>query len=340
LRASGPIAALAGAWLAALVVAQTPAPDLAADWALLRERLTVDGGVGPGIAIEPLDRSQRIRLLQGFLDKFRAHPEPAAPELLDARLRLGALLLGARDWKGAETAFQNVVQVAPETALDAVGRARYGLAQTRILQGDLAGGRRLLASLRDEFVGTRWSDHATIALDWLARDGGPACRVGEPAPEFGPRVDRSGHVQSRRGLFGTPAVLLFVSAVDPDSLESAWQRLRAARRAGLPDEQVLVFVLDADVGGRWTLAAVTSPSGDESRMVVASIDENGKPLRGDVQALATTAFSAHGGFLDPALRYYRVDAIPSCILIGPDGTLLARDPSHKRFAEMLRKLLR
>ena len=43
-------------------------------------------------------------------------------------------------------------------------------------------------------------------------------------------------------------------------------------------------------------------------------------------------------FLDPAIMAFGVTELPSLILIGPDGTALARNPSPRRLGEALQKL--
>lgn len=283
-------------------------PDLRKAWTALRTRLEAsDAGSELGLA-------RRVELLQGFVERFGRDGGEDSPEVLAARCRLATLHLAQLDAGRAAAQCEAILAIAPESDLDARGLAGYVAAQAMILRGDRRRARAGLQRLQADFVGTRWADLATVALQHLDPRAGEVAEIGKPAPEFGPRLDRTGRPRSLRPPLEGPVLLVFVSTEDEQGLALAIRWLKRARRAGLASDRILMFGVGADLGAINELARRHSPP--------------------------AVLLPSPGGFLDPVLLSYRIRAVPSSVLIGPDGTVLARDLSTTRLEPVLEQLLR
>lgn len=252
------------------------------------------------------DRGERLVLLREFVAAYAAKHATSTPVGL-ARCRLGSELLTAFDPSGARAAFEDAIDHAPADAIDIRGRALYGVAQAHELAGDLRLARGALDRAVDEVRGTRYARFARLARLRLDRER--AIAIGVPLPEFGPRLDLAGKSRQLADLAGMPGLVAFVSLADDDGLEEFGELLEVFERAGLDAEQVLVFAFDTD-----DRAARATAEREEWRASVITCDRE---------------------FLDDAALLYAVRALPACYLIGPDGALLAREPTARRATEIV-----
>lgn len=291
----------------ALFAGDAAAQDLAARWRTLQRVL--DGVDDRAAAAPPMPAPERIRQLQGFLREAAAPPDTAA--LLEARNRLGSTFLASFEPQRAETEFDLVLQHAPSVALDLRGHALCGLAEAAELRGDRESAAELWVRIEREFTGTPFGDIARVARRRFDPDRPLRARVGEPVPALGALLDHQQTARRLEDLRGKPALLVCISAADPDGLGDADRVVRAARAAGLGDEQMLAFAIE--VHGR-DLTALAGRLG--WRMpIIASPD----------------------GFVGEALLTLEVRGVPATILLAPDGTLLARDLPPRRLRELLGK---
>ncbi len=292
--------------ITAALIAAVTAPLAAQDdelsklWQTLRRRL--DAGES-GLRAE-----FRLPELDAFL---RAHgaTHAAALPVLEARARRGSLHLIAFEPSRAEADFREVLARAPTAAIELRGHALCGLAECAELRGDQPAALEFWLRAERDLAGTRWSDIARIATERLQLRPRPRCRAGDPLPELAPVLDVKRTAHRVADLRGKPAMLLFVSAVDADAQTRLDRSVRAARTAGLGDEQMIAFMIDAQGRDLETLAR----SRGWRMPIVPSSD----------------------GFVGEALLAFEVRGVPATILVGPDGTILARDLPASRFGEVL-----
>lgn len=251
--------------------------------------------------------SARTDDLRAFVRRH-AEREPAHASVLRARIDLGGLLLASLRLAEARVEFEAVATHAPRGAIDMRAHALFGISQATELLGDAAAARVLLDRLIDEFAGTRYADLARIARTRLES---PRPVAGEPAPDFGARLDTSGKARSLVALRGRAAVLVFWAPADAEGAEHARAWCATARAAGMPTEQILAFALGPEP----------------------------PPPAGEPRHLPATVVAASAGFLDDAVMRYRVASVPQCFVLGADGVVVARDPTPTRLAELLARLV-
>ncbi|MBK8976747.1 MAG: hypothetical protein IPM29_12580 [Planctomycetes bacterium] len=318
-RAGGGRAARIGiavALLALVATAQAPVggADLAARWSALRDRL--DRGVADD-GVTPIRLADRLALLEDLVQAGEAAPPDRAEArtaLLEARCRLARLRLACLEPRRAQELYAQVLREAPTAEVDLRGRAAHGIALALELLELRDEAARAHERVIQQFVGTRYADWSRVAKARLTDGAGGRAEIGRALPEFGPRQDETGAAQTLQERRGAPALVVVFSADDP----SAGARVRtiqlAATASAIPDRQLVAIVLHAgarriaelraELGLRGTLI----PSGDET--------------------------------LDPALLRYGITATPTWFLVGPDGTLLARNPPPARVTELLDALRR
>jgi hypothetical protein len=290
--------------LAAAAV-QAPAQDRSEAWRELRERL--------GRSEAPADDSRA--LLEAFIARHGSDEDGSTSvEVVSARLQLGALHLAAFDLPAAEAAFAAAEHSAPAAPLDLRASAVHGQAQTAELAGRDGRARDLYGRLVVDFAGTRYADFGRVALHRLDRPPAERPRVGRPAPEFGPVLDRGGSARRLTGFLGRPALLLFVDPTDPRGTAAMARLVQSARAAGLEDRSMITFAADR---GEVALAALAKQP--EFRMPIVP----GEAL-----------------FLSPPFLDYEIRSLPASVLIGPDGVIVARDLPPRRLRETLQALLR
>ena len=283
------------ACLAAAAPAQQPAPqDLDAAYRKLRAELE------PGAAEDAPDRATRIARWSKFIERH-AESAPGALAVLEARWRLGTLLLCHFETERARAEFSAVLDASRRAKLDLRGRCMYGIAQAFELEGKRIEARRALQRLTRRFAGTQYGEMARRALRRL-EDEKPI-ETAQPAPEFGARLDLTGASRKLAALRGAPVVLVFWSP-DAEGIERAERVIDAARGAGLPTAQIVTFGIDTD-----------------ANLLARTVERR----RWKVPVVPLT-----DRYVDPVVLRYGVDSLPSSFLIGPAGILLARDLSPKR----------
>ena len=193
---------------------------------------------------------------------------------------------------------------------DLRGAALYGRGLCLELARDLEGAKAAYAALQKENAGTRYGGWAEAGLARLAR-GGRGASAGQAAAKFGPRLDLEGQSRELRKLAGRPALLVFWS---PDSKASIDRLLayRAVWTGTEPREQMLAF----------------AATGDRERIeqVLRRAD------------LSVPMLTCDREFLDEVLLDFAVTGVPDALLLGPDATIVARDPSPAHLVDLLAEL--
>lgn len=283
-------------------------------WSDLRHRLSA-----PDIAAD-----ERVALLEDFLARRRDDAARRQDDALRARLALATEHIARFDVVRAGAEFETTADLAPLDELDIRGAALYGLAQTHELTGETESARAIYARIRDELGGTRYRDFASVALDRIGRPDAERPRAGQPAPEFGPTLDRRGESQTLRRLRqrGGAALLVFV---DPADMAESGPRLHAVLEAaddgGLGTASIVTFVTTGD--GPGVAALARDP---RFGMPIVTTDDPQKPTA--------------ERFLSPAFLLYEVRSVPATVLVGPDGTILGRDLPPRRLRAVLEALRR
>lgn len=252
----------------------------------------------------------QLQEIEAFL-RFAGEGSDAAPAVLAARCRLGSLQLTAFEPTRAKTQFRRALAAAPGTAIGIRGHALCGLAECAELGGDVDTALELWTEAANDLAGTPWSDVARVSRKRLISKPLERLRAGQKIPEPGPLLDTGQSARRITDLRGKLALLVFVSAADESGLERTEQVVVAARGAGLRDDQMLVFAIE--VPG-------------------ASIDTRAAALGWRMPLIASP-----DGFLGPAFLQFQVRGVPSTLLVGPDGTLLARDLPPARLREVLQR---
>ncbi|MCC6670474.1 MAG: hypothetical protein IT458_05390 [Planctomycetes bacterium] len=254
------------------------------------------------------------RDLREFLSRHESAAPATHPVLLQARLRLAALDLqrGRADLAGKT--FAQVAEAAPQALADVRGRALYGLAQARIVEGDDAAARAVLRRIAQEQAGTRYGDLARVALRQLT-DGAPAPRAGQRLPELRrPLIDLQGRTHDLARTRGQPLLLVFYSPESEESL-AALRRWREA--------------LDAGAQGRTTVLAIGVHA--DRAWVQRSAEE---------AAWQRPVVAATGEYLEEIVLALGVHAVPTTWVVAPDQTLMARNLPPERALALLRELSR
>lgn len=290
--------ALAVAALATAVPGQTP--DLATRWRALKQRLdSVESSPSPDLRLVELQRFVR--------DAAPSEQDELA--VLEARNRLASLHLLHFEPDRAAEEFSITARRAPESAIDLRGHALCGMAEAAELRGDPDAARESWARVVRELAGTLWGDVARVAQRRLDQTRSTRVRAGEPLPDVGALLDQKRSARRIEDLRGKPALLLFVSAADDDGQRQIDRIVRAAREAGLFDEQMLAFAIDTH--GR-------------------DLDEFARKLGWRMPIIASP-----DGFVGEALLALEVRGVPATMLVAPDGTLLARELPAARLRELL-----
>ncbi len=265
----------------------------------------------PEAGAQRSSRAEQARLIREFLESFgQIEALAGRDELLKARTRLASLLLCDFELSAAGTEFAKILTASDPNDRDLRPRALYGLAQVQEMRDQRKEAGATLRRITRRYEGTRYATYARAAL--LRLEGSGEMIVGRSAPAFSPRLDISGKARDLNSLRGKPALLVFWSPRHQSGLIELRRLLRAADRAGLPEEQILAFGLQGD---------------SQLQLAIAEAEGWTMPLI----ALAND-------FLDPIVLDYRVRSVPTTCLIGPDGTLLARNLSPARLADALREL--
>ncbi len=256
-------------------------------------------------------RQLLISRLVTFVERFSDSPRlQSAPQLLNARSRLAGLYLGSFALEMARREFTVILEQAESRDRDLRPRALYGLGQVQELSGKLDAAVNTLRRILRSYEGTRYATYAKIALQRI--DSKTHAEIGKLAPAIRPHLDLTGKARDLASLLGEPVLLLFWSPDHERGLAQITTLLEAATEAGLGKRQILSFGLHADT--------------DQLR---DAIEEQGWEV---------PVIPLNHEFLDPLVVNYGLRSIPSSFLIGPDGTLLARNLSPRRLAEALRAL--
>jgi len=256
-------------------------------------------------------RSEQIEILQDFILEYGAVEAFAGrAELLKVRTRLASLRLCDFDLEKARIQFAMILRESDPNDHDLRPRALYGLAQVQEMRQQPQEAGATLRKIIRRYEGTRYATYARAALLRLENKEQPG--VGKPAARFNPRLDISGKARDMASLLGKPVLLLFWSPEHEAGLEEVRSLLAAARRAGLPYGQVISFGMHGDAE---LLLSRSKQEGWDMPMI---------PLASE--------------FLDPIVLAYRIQSLPANCLIGPDGTLLARNLSPSRLERALRSL--
>lgn len=291
-------AALAVAVLATTTPGQSP--DLATRWRTLKQRLdSAENGPAPEL---------RLLEVQRFV-RDASPSEQDEPAILEARNRLASLHLLRFEPERAAAEFSITAQRAPESAIDLRGHALCGLAEAAELRGDRDAARETWARVVRELAGTPWGDVARVAQRRLDQTRSTRVRAGAPLPDVGALLDQKRSARRIEDLRGKPALLLFVSAADEDGQRQIDRIVRAARDAGLGDDQMLAFAIDTH--GR-------------------DLDEFARKAGWRMPIIASP-----DGFVGEALLALEVRSVPATMLVAPDGTLLARELPAARLRELL-----
>lgn len=254
---------------------------------------------------------QRIELLEAFLTEHATTNNQASHlVLLQARIRLAGLYLSNFDLDQAKQQFTVVLkQVSPQDK-DLRPRALYGLGQVQELDGQLDDATNTLRRIIRSYEGTRYATFAKVSLQRIqAKD---LAVIGKLAPAIRPHLDLTGKARDLSSLLGEPVLLLFWSPDHLAGLAQINKLLLAAKKADLATRQVLSFGMHAD--------------SDQLR------------VRIEAEGWKIPVIPLNQEFLDPLVIKYGLRSIPSSFLIGPDGTLLARNLSPTRLTAALRAL--
>ncbi|MCA8955235.1 MAG: hypothetical protein KDC87_04125 [Planctomycetes bacterium] len=289
------------------------APAAARAWWSLAPLLLLQGSK-PTFAellarLDAAPEASRVAVLRGFLDGRAG----VAGDLdgLRARLLLGSALLHRLDGRGALAEFQAVQRQLPPEQRVLRARALYGAAQSAELLREPELCAAALARLTTEFADLRYASYARAAQRRIAAS--TRVQVGRPIGELPDARDTSGAARGFRA--GRPLLLLFTAANDPVARRRMRALVRAWRSGGGSRDDVLLFAMHSATPGQTTRTS-------EERVP-------------DVPRVTCA-----GAFLDPTVLQLGVQAVPDSFLIGPDGTLLLRDPPPSRLREVARMLVR
>lgn len=251
---------------------------------------------------------QRYRLLSEFLRSDEASQKPSHRIVLKARFTLGAEALRTRRVDDAAAEFEEIRRRSDRDApwgLDLFGFATIGLAQAAESAGRTLDARQLYREVKVRCPATRYADWAELGL---ARLQTKAPAVGEQLPELPLLRDRSDQTHRVRDLRGEPAILLFLSGPQEDSRR---RTILSALRAE-----------DIATNRLWTFTERALPISPEG------------PPAGD------RVFPSQNGLLSDIALSCRIQATPTWLVLGPDGRLVARNPSPQRLRQILRTLKR
>lgn len=227
-----------------------------------------------------------------------------------ARVRLGELELHRGSWVAAERQFALVQEQGAASSPDLRGASLYGQALALEMRGEVNPARRLYERLDRDHAGTRYGDWAKVALARLASQTRGA-RAGQVVPKIASRLDVDGKPRNLATIPGAPVLVVFWSPLSQASLE----RLR-------------------------DLAKVWQRTESKDRLLAIA-------ARGDVDQILEVRKTWHfefpmiacpARFLDPVLLDFAVASIPDAVLVAADGTIVARDPSPQKLAELVPEL--
>lgn len=245
------------------------------------------------------DRPQQIASIRAFLDKHTEFASHAG--VLRLRTRLGTLLLHSCRFDDAQVEFRTVVDHAPPAQRDFLGRARYGLAQALELLDDTAGARRLLQEIVTLHAGERYARFAKVALERLEQPGAIGPQAGQQAPPFAtdPLVDLDERQHRLRAYADRPLLLVFWSPQDQDSITRLRTAAAAWQRGGGTTQTVLAFALATST----EIARQRRKKHELSMPIIVCDDE----------------------FVHDTALAYRVNKLPTVVMISPGGTVIGRD---------------
>lgn len=290
--------------LGALLAAALPLAAQTADPARAVAQLEAewDAARAKGELVPPAAQRAAIEAL------LRTHDTVQTAPIWRLRLRLAELELCRFAVTAALQQFDRVTAEAPLRATDLHGEAALGAASCRLALGETEVARAAFERLRDELTGTRYAAHAQAALQRIDAQR-PSAAAGDRVPALPRLLDLSGRAQELGFPRGAPTLLLFWSPDVPATVDALDRVAEQWSLLGLPRENLLTFGL-AD-----------SPE---------LLREVRRSLGVDV-----TVVPCQRGALDPSVVTLRVDALPALILLGPDGTILARDFAAARLRELL-----
>lgn len=301
-------------WTLALLVATLPPQDLTAQEPTDRaERDTARALAFAELLLElekePLPSiAQRQKLLLDFVDVHQHAPDSL--EVLGARLRLGILALQRLDTKPAIETLADVAQRAESVDADLRGRALFAQCQAHLMAKEPQRARETLQVILREHEDDAIAGVARIALARL--DETTELRVGKPMPpmEFG--VDLAERRIEANTFAAGPRLYVFWSFAHQPSQRRLEACARVWRKLGLPDENLIAYAADDDTGALRRLA---------------------QQRRWTFRVLAAGA----DGFLHPDWIRLGVTAVPTTMLVGEDGVLLATDLSPDRLESVFRE---
>jgi hypothetical protein len=212
--------------------------------------------------------------------------------------------------RAAQTQFDRVAADAAPGETDLRGQALLGAGLCRLALGQREPARALLRELTDTLPGTRYATHAEAALRRIDERRPPA-RAGDPLPPIPRQLDLAGRPREPGATRTGPALIVCWSPDLPESVEALARAARIWAQHGLPPEQITALGIAADAELlRETLRA---------------------------QGLAMPVVPCPQGALDPAVVALGIDSLPALLLIGRDGTILARDFPAGQLADLLRQ---
>jgi len=294
---AGAAALTAALGLAAGAVPQGPQSPAGA-LAVLRADLARDAGQPP---------KKRLARLHEFFARHRDDPNHVA--VLSARVLCGSLHLERLDAAAAREEFRIALQRAPGEEVELRARARYGLHQAALLAGDQRTAKEHLERLLENEPGAGIAANAKAALHRLEH---PApSKPGDAMPPLQLGRDVQGELVDPIRLQGAPFLLVFFSVHHEPSRRELEKLATAWGAGGYPAKALVAFAVEDDPV--------------ELRRLAES--------RGFEFPLLTGA----DGFLHADWLACGVTGVPTSILVGADGRLVARDLGPDRLEQFLKQ---
>lgn len=275
-----------------------PTPEQAAMIARTLDRIRASHNDAPDSALEGLQR------------QVAPFPWSSAEIMLKARSDLGNLALLASRPRQAILQFRAVLERSSEPSADIRARALYGLAQAHRQLGENTTAERYFLRLGREYEGTVYADYARTGLGQIHSSGSDGVQVGRTAPRF-EVLDTKQRAVSFDALLNpqgrNPVLLVFWKPRHAESVDLLAQ-LTQVWIARQPADNCIAFALESKRD------EIDASAAAESGIRLVHCDRE---------------------FAEPVAISYGVDVVPTHFLIGPNGMLLARNPSAEQLADIL-----